>query len=56
MGVPEFLPGSKLERQSLGVNTVADTSSNKKIFRHKPKTMKQKGMVAPIQAKSGNDY
>ena len=44
------------DSQVYPIMVLSKNSSNKKIFRHKPKTMKQKGMVAPIQAKSGNDY
>ena len=41
MGVPDFLPGSKLERQNMGLKQGGDSSSPKqKIYRKKPKTLK----------------
>ena len=56
MGVPDHLPGSKLEKQHLGMTSrLGDNSARQKVFKHKPKTLKQKGMMAtPINAKSGD--
>ena len=46
MGVPDFLPGSKLERQNMGLKKGASNTGQQKIFSQKPKTLRQKGQVA----------
>ena len=41
MGVPDHLPGSKLEKQHLGLkNRIGDNSGRPKVLKHKPKTLK----------------
>ena len=42
MGVPDFLPGSKLEKQHLGAlkRSGRSTENQQKILKHKPKTLK----------------
>ncbi len=58
MGVPDHLPGSKLEKQHLGLTRrLGEDSQRQKVYKHKPKTLKQKGMMAtPINAKSSDQY
>jgi len=49
MGVPDFLPGSKLERQNYGLKKGGKgTEPKQKIYGQKPKTLRQKGFIAPI--------
>jgi len=46
MGVPDYLPGSKLEKQNIGMQSRANSSTRQKVFKHKPKSLRQKGYVA----------
>ena len=50
MGVPDYLPGTKLEKQKIGLQSRVG-QNRQKIFKHKPKTLRQKGFVA-INTKS----
>ena len=40
MGVPDYLPGSKLEKQHLGLIKKDHSKQTQKIFKHKPKSLK----------------
>jgi hypothetical protein len=39
MGVPEYLPGSKLEKQKIGLRSSRPTN-RQPIYKNKPKTLK----------------
>jgi len=51
MGVPDFLPGTKLEKMNIGLNSRQRDGERQKIFKNKPKTLRQKGMLS-IKAKN----
>jgi len=55
LGVPNFLPGSKLEKANIGAQKLVSNEKRPEVFKHKPKTLKQKGMVTLYNADSSQE-
>lgn len=50
LGVPDYLPGSKLEKQNIGLQGTLAPQKKVKIYSSKPKAMKDKGKLALKQS------